>query len=99
MNEKPGNILRGTENISLSLECIFNGVNTDKTLVWTQNGRNVEYGKNGFVLQSFIPMKKDHSSEFCCELQDARKTKNQERCITLDIKCKLNNCSLFVLEV
>ncbi|CAC5377807.1 unnamed protein product [Mytilus coruscus] len=87
-NEKPGNIFRGTENKSLSLECTFDGVNTGKTLLWTRNGRNVKYGHNGYVLHSFIPMKKDHSSEFCCEVQDARKTKNQERCITLDIRYK-----------
>lgn len=89
MNEKPGSILRGTENEFLSLECTFDGINTGEVLVWTRNGRLVTDGRNGHALYSFIPMKHDHLAEFCCELHDSWKGKIQKKVVTLDIKCTL----------
>ncbi|XP_071150364.1 uncharacterized protein [Mytilus edulis] len=87
-NEKPGAIVRGTENNNLTLECTVNGVNTSKPVIWKQNGRPVAVGRNGSVLYSFIPMKKDHMLELCCQVYDKRNVNTIEKVITLDIKYK-----------
>lgn len=89
MNEKSGSILRGTENEGLSLECKYDGKNTGEVLVWTRNGRKVTDDRNGYALYSFIPKKKDHLSEFCCEARDTWNGKIKEKVVTLDIKCTL----------
>ncbi|XP_052080102.1 hemicentin-1-like isoform X2 [Mytilus californianus] len=87
-NEKPGAILRGIENNNLSLECIFNGVNIRKTILWRHNDRVVAVGRSGYVAYSFIPTKKDHLSEFCCQVHDAKKENIIEKVITLHIRYK-----------
>lgn len=91
MNEKPGSILRGTENELLSLECSFDGINTWETLIWKRNGRILTNGRHGYALFSFLPTKKDHLSEFCCEVHDIWKgtIKENFKVIELDIKCML----------
>lgn len=89
MNEKSGSILRGTENERLFLECKYDGKNTGEVLVWTRNGRKVTDDRNGYALYSFIPTKKDHLSEFCCEVRDTWNGKIKEKVVTLDIKCTL----------
>ncbi|VDI09105.1 Hypothetical predicted protein, partial [Mytilus galloprovincialis] len=87
-NEKPGSILHGTEDQLLFLECILDGVNTGETIIWIRNGEIVSEGRHGYALYSFIPTKKDHLSEFSCEMHDTLKGNIKEKVITLDIKYK-----------
>lgn len=98
-NEKPGAIVRGTENNNLALECTLHGASISKTLIWKRNGTIVAVGRNGFVLYSFIPMKKDHLSEFCCKVHDTRIESTIEKVITLNIRCKLNYCIVIGVKV
>lgn len=98
-NEKPGSILRGTENERLSLECTFDGINTGETLIWLRNGDIVTDACHGYALYSFIPTKKDHLSEFCCEVYDTWKSKIKQKVITLDIKCTLITAFCLFLNV
>lgn len=98
-NEKFGAIVLGTENIKLALECTLNGDSFSKTLIWKQNGRPVAVGRNGSVLYYFIPRKKDHLSEFCCQVYETRFESTIEKVITLNIRCKLNYCFVIGVKV
>lgn len=88
MNANTDNIITGTENIELTLQCNVDSGAPRGSVVWIHNNKVLQHSKSGLLNYTFVPKKTDHLSQYTCETKGSTIDLPLSQTVTVSVSCE-----------